>query len=140
MRMSEVLDTKAVILESQGQVAQKDIDNAYAYFGIDPAHATFILEDHILDTYRARLLDLDLIEQSTAKENLRIIAHSIDSDKLRAAISQSKSCSICLHCEVSNLSIITAIETYAQALSFLGAEEDTADDFISSLAHMRVRL
>lgn len=104
MRMSEALETKAVILESQGQVAQKDIDNAYTYFGIDPAHATFILEDHILDSYRARLHDLDANQQSTAKENLRIIAQSIDSDKLKAAILQSKPCPECLHRNISDFS------------------------------------
>lgn len=34
---------------------------------------------------------------------------------------------------------ILAIETYRQALSWLGAEDSTADDFILTLYKMKVR-
>lgn len=91
MRNSEALETKAVILESQGQVAQKDIDNAYRYFGFEPSHAPFLNDNHILETYRARLPDLGSNEQTVAKDNLRRIANVTNSEILKSIVSRSMS-------------------------------------------------
>ncbi len=55
-RESELLETKAVLMESEGQISRKDIHNAYRYFGMDP-RSRELDDDTIIGNFRSRVGD-----------------------------------------------------------------------------------
>lgn len=136
-RRSELLETKAVLLESQGQMSAKDIDDAYRHLGFDPAHATVLTNDHIISSYQSRLRDVGQAEQARLRESLKIVGDARHSEVIKQCLSSCE-----LLARVGSFTNTTdstvAIETYAQALAWLNAQEDTTDDFISTLVAVRV--
>ncbi|KAI9666197.1 MAG: ubiquitin-specific protease ubp2 [Bathelium mastoideum] len=118
-RNSEALQTKVATLASQDQISRKDIAKAYQYFGVDKKHVEIISDDHILGLFQSRLPDIGPSQESEMREMLRTLARARRSKLLAQAASNT-------------------IETYGQALSWLGAEESTADDFILTLFKMKV--
>lgn len=113
-RKSPVLEEKVQILASQGQTNRKEVAKAYGYFGIDPLHSTHLTDEIIIGTFRARLQDISPTLEEETRNMLRIVGQARQS----SAILQ----------EASN-----AIETYAQALSWLDISANTPDEFVQTM-------
>jgi ubiquitin carboxyl-terminal hydrolase 25/28 len=120
-RKSEILETQVAVLSSQGFVRKGDIETAYRYFGIEPSHAHLLNDEHIIGTYKSRLSDMGVAAAEELRRQLRIIGDTRDSALIRAEASG-------------------ALETYEQALSWLGASDGQADDFVEALYSVKVRL
>ncbi|KAI9703979.1 MAG: ubiquitin-specific protease ubp2 [Bogoriella megaspora] len=118
-RKSDSLQTKVGTLASQGQISRKDVTNAYKYFGITEPQIRTVRDDYILGQFQARLPDIRRDQEGEMREMLRTLGAARNSDTLLHAASDT-------------------IETYTQALTWLGAEESTADDFIATLYKMKV--
>ncbi|KAL9094849.1 MAG: hypothetical protein Q9165_002798 [Trypethelium subeluteriae] len=118
-RNSDALQTKVATLASQDQISRKDVTKAYKYFGIDENHLEIVTDDHILGLFQSRLPDIPYAQESEMRDMLRTLARARNSALLSNAASDT-------------------IETYSQALSWLGAEESTPDDFILTLFKMKV--
>ncbi|PNS21297.1 Translation initiation factor IF-2 [Sphaceloma murrayae] len=116
-RQSEELITKTSYLESQGVVGQQAVTEAYSFLSIDPK--SNLTDNQIVDRFRSRMSDTAPSQQQTARAMLKRIG----------TVRQSR------------LIIDTAsdtIETYAQALSWLGAEETYPDDSVLTLYTTKV--
>lgn len=120
-RKSEMLETQVAVLSSQGFLKKGEIESAYRYFGIDPNHAGLLNDEHIIGTYKSRLSDMGVAAAEETRRQLRIIGDARDSSLIRAEASD-------------------ALETYEQALSWLGASGDQADDFVETLYSIKVGL
>lgn len=118
-RKSDELGTQVQLLASQGQTNRKEVAHAYRYLGMDPKHAHILSDDHILGVFRSRLLDISPAAVEEARHNLRIIGNGRNSERIRQ--------------EASN-----AIETYSQALSWLGLDESQPEDFIVTMYTIKV--
>ncbi|PSK53951.1 Translation initiation factor IF-2 [Elsinoe australis] len=116
-RQSEELITKASFLESQGVVGQQAVVDAYSYFGLDPK--TTLTDSQIVDRFRSRMDDTAASQQPTARAMLKRIG----------TIRQSR---------VLLDTAADTIETYAQALSWLSAEDSYPDDSILTLFTTKV--
>lgn len=123
------------MLESEGQFSAKDLDAAYRHLGIDPAHASVLADEHIVSQYRSRLLDVSANEQAQMKESLRMLGDARQSEMIKQSLSD---CELPRRTSAEHADIFTALETYAQALAWLNADEMTVDDFIASLATVKV--
>ncbi|KAL9067155.1 MAG: hypothetical protein Q9157_006897 [Trypethelium eluteriae] len=118
-RNSETLQTKVATLASQDQISRKDVAKAYKYFGIDENHLEIVSDDHILGLFQSRIPDIGPAQETEMRDMLRTLARARNSALLSNAASDT-------------------IETYGQALSWLGAEVTTPDDFILTLFKMKV--
>ena len=150
-RQSEVLVQKASLLESQGYMGQTEIAQAYQYFGIQADLQSQCSDQQILDLFRSRVPDLGKEEQERAKHAIAKIAQARRSDLLKNATSDSRSLfSLLTPDNIFSIDIKMArvlwkdslltnieIETYDQALAFLGAEHTTDDSFIVTLAQLK---
>ncbi|KAL9048556.1 MAG: hypothetical protein Q9162_007663 [Coniocarpon cinnabarinum] len=158
-RQSEKLVAKASLLESQGFVAQAEVQQAYEFFGINVEEQESYPDQQLLDLYRSRIPDLGRDQRAAAKQALAKIAHLRNSNMLKNATADSKSSS--KHTLVdSNPSmsgvmsqqdtmldqhyiaeetdrLVAEMETYEQALAYLDAHDDTPDDFIISIASLK---
>ncbi|KAF2011767.1 cysteine proteinase [Aaosphaeria arxii CBS 175.79] len=117
-RNSEWLNMEVMTLASKGQVNRAELRNAYQYFGINPRDADYISDEHVLQNFRSRLPDIGPGQDEEARNVLRIIGNARNSDRLRQ--------------EASN-----AFETYEQAMSWLGLDENQADDFVITMYSMK---
>lgn len=88
-RKSEVLETKAVLMESEGQTSRKDIHSAYRYFGMDP-RARDLDDDTIIGNFRSRVGDAPR-QESEMRRALGIIGLDRKSEKIR---SEAANCEI----------------------------------------------
>ncbi|KAI8939720.1 hypothetical protein NX059_003470 [Plenodomus lindquistii] len=113
-RNSEMLQTQVSLMASQGLTSKHDLDAAYKSFGIDPAHASFIGDDHIIGCFRARLSDISPVQTDEARRQLRILGDARNSERIRAEAAD-------------------AIETYEQAMAWFDLERDQADDFVTTM-------
>jgi hypothetical protein len=120
-RKSEELDTQVAMLASQGFTSKRDIDQAYKYFGIDPAHAPQINDEHVKGVYKSRLGDEGLSSAPKTRKQLKIIAEARDSALLRSEASDT-------------------METYEQALSWLELESTHDDDYATTMYAVKVCL
>jgi ubiquitin carboxyl-terminal hydrolase 25/28 len=118
-RDSIMLQTEVATLNSQGRPNRRDRDSAYRYFGIDPSHAHALSDDVIISTYRVRIPDISPSQREEARRQLRVIGDARDSS---AIISEASD----------------AIDTYEQALSWLGLEHGQADDFVRTMYTVKV--
>ena len=118
-RKSEELQIHVAMLGSQGFTSKREIERAYRYFNIEPAHAVHINDEHIIGTYKSRLSDTSPSMADDTRRQLRIIGDARDSDLIRAEASD-------------------ALETYEQALSWLGVSDDQSDDFIPTMVSVKV--
>lgn len=113
-RNSAVLEERAQILASQGQTNRSEVAKAYGYFGIDPVHSAHLTDEIIVGQFRARLQDISPVLEDETRNMLRIIGQARQSSQILQ--------------EASN-----AIETYPQALSWLGIDADTLDEFVQAM-------
>ncbi|KAI9777700.1 MAG: ubiquitin-specific protease ubp2 [Geoglossum umbratile] len=117
IRQSEPLITKVALLESKGEISSRDITQAYEYFGIR-ADGLDMGDDYIIGTYKSRIEDSPR-QQAEAREKLRIIGQARRSEKIQYVASNT-------------------VTTYEQALTWLGADASTADDFIVPYAAVKL--
>jgi ubiquitin carboxyl-terminal hydrolase 25/28 len=118
-RKSEILNTQVAILASQGVSNRKDVANAYRFIGMDPGHAYMLTDDHIIGQFKSRLQDIGPAAVEETRNALRIIGNARNSDRIRQAASN-------------------AIETYEQALGWLGLDDNVQDEYITAMYGMKV--
>lgn len=118
-RDSEMLQTQAQLLASEGYTNRQEVANAYHYIGMDPAHGRALGEDMIIAQFRSRLQDLGSAAVEETRNALRVIGHARNSELIKQ--------------EASN-----AIETYAQAMSWLGLDEGQPDEFVVTMYGVKV--
>ena len=116
-RGSERLRTEYDLERSRGRVAydSERLFEAYADIGMD-ADAQ-LDDDHIMGVFSSRLSDMPAHE-TRLRESLKIIGHHRGSMKIIAF--------------ADNI-----VNNYEQALVYLGAQRDTADEFLESLVAAR---
>ncbi|KAH7378780.1 hypothetical protein BKA66DRAFT_442804 [Pyrenochaeta sp. MPI-SDFR-AT-0127] len=119
-RNSEMLGMQVGILASQGFTSRRDLETAYQYFGIDPAHANVISDDHIIGTFKARLADISPSLADETRKQLRVLGDARNSDKIRAEAAE-------------------AIETEEQALSWLDLDNSASDDFVQTMFSLKTQ-
>ncbi|KAF2849315.1 ubiquitin C-terminal hydrolase-like protein [Plenodomus tracheiphilus IPT5] len=117
-RNSEMLQTQVSLMASKGIISKRDLDAAYKSFGIDPAHAGAIGDDHIIGCFRARLSDISPLQAEEARRQLRILGDARDSEKIRGEAAD-------------------AIETYEQAMAWFDLDENQPDDFVTTMFTLR---
>ncbi|KAH7094937.1 hypothetical protein FB567DRAFT_543330 [Paraphoma chrysanthemicola] len=117
-RKSEELQMQVAILGSQGFTTRREVEAAYRYFGIEPAHAMHINDEHIIGTFKSRLSDVSAAMADDTRRQLRIIGEARDSATIRAEAAG-------------------ALETYEQALSWLDLTADQADDFVPTMVSLK---
>ena len=110
-RDSEDLLTKAAIEESSGRSSLRDIRTAYAHLGLDLRDDT-LLDDTIIGRFQARLSDAPK-QEAELRRDLGIIGCHRSSLKIQNTAAQ-------------------IVNNYEQALSFLDANDDTPDEFITT--------
>lgn len=111
-RQSEILTMKASLLESQGVIGQKAVLEAYQYLGFDPKMP--ITDQEILDRFRSRMQDTGPSAQPALRGMLKRLATIRQSAALTDAADD-------------------VVETYDQALAWLGAMSDYPDESILTL-------
>ncbi|KAF2130143.1 ubiquitin C-terminal hydrolase-like protein [Dothidotthia symphoricarpi CBS 119687] len=119
-RDSDFLQTQVAILASEGLVSRREAYAAYRYFGIEPAHANAINDDHIIGVFKSRLSDISPSLVEEARKQLRIIGDVRDSALIRAEAADS-------------------LETYEQALSWLNLDPGQPDDFVEALYTIKLQ-
>ncbi|KAK8254483.1 hypothetical protein HDK77DRAFT_2653 [Phyllosticta capitalensis] len=112
---SEDLMTQCAVEESTGTVSYKDAADALRYFNFDIDNVNELGDDHIIGSFRARLLDIPPRQVPEARQMLAKIGAYKQSKTIMDAASDS-------------------IETYEQALSYLEVEAGTSDDFVANYA------
>jgi ubiquitin carboxyl-terminal hydrolase 25/28 len=117
-RKSEELEMQVAMLGSQGFTSRREVDAAYRYFGIEPAHAVHINDEHIIGTFKSRLSDMSPSLAEETRRQLRIIGDARDSTSIRAQAAD-------------------ALETYEQALAWLDLSHDQADDFVPTMVSLK---
>ena len=110
---------QVAVLASKGVTSQRDLNRAYQYFNIDPAHAHVISDEHIIGCFRARLSDISPLQADEARKQLRVLGDARESDKIRAEASNS-------------------IETYEQAMAWLELDSNASDDFVQTMYSLKV--
>lgn len=119
-RNSEMLQTQVSLMASKGVTSKRDLDAAYKSFGIDPAHASVIGDDHIIGSFRARLSDISPVQAEEARRQLRILGNARDSDRIRAEAAD-------------------AIETFEQAMAWFELEKNQPDDFVTTMFTLKTQ-
>ena len=119
-RQSETLGVQVALLASQGLISKRDAQRAYQYFGINPAHASVIGDEHIIGSFKSRLSDISPLQAEEARKQLRVLGDVRDSERIRAEAAGS-------------------IETYDQAMSWFDLDPTTADDFVQTMYSLKVR-
>ncbi|KAI9807762.1 MAG: hypothetical protein M1825_005067 [Sarcosagium campestre] len=110
-RDSEELDTQIALIESSGQVSQLDIDRAYEYLGIEP-RSRGIADEHVIGTFQARLSDAPR-QAAEMRHHLAVIGIARNSEAIKSVASNN-------------------VTTYEEALTWLGAQDTTADEWVIS--------
>ena len=130
-----MLEEKAQILASQGQTNRREVAKAYKYFGIDPVHSAHLSDEIIVGQFRARLQDISPALEDETRNMLRIIGQARQSSQILQEASNGER-SI-LFGDMQPLTF-TAIETYAQALSWLDVDAETLDEFVQAMFAFKV--
>jgi ubiquitin carboxyl-terminal hydrolase 25/28 len=118
-RKSDRLETQVQIFASEGYTNRREVEEAYRFIGMEPSHAHHITDEHIIGQFKSRLADISPSAVIDTRNALRIIGFARNSKKIQE--------------EASN-----AIETYSQALSWLGLMEDQPDDFVITMYTIKV--
>ncbi|KAK8186701.1 hypothetical protein BC567DRAFT_259913 [Phyllosticta citribraziliensis] len=117
-RESEELMTQCAVEESTGTVSRKDVAEALKYFDFDIADVDKLEATHIIGSFRARLSDIPARQVPEARQMLAKIGSYKDDKDIFDAANDS-------------------IESYDQAISYLGISSDTPDDFVASTATVK---
>ena len=140
-RKSEYLEERVMTLASEGHISRNDVNNAYRCFGVDPAHGPHLSDDHIVNLFQSRLPDVGSIQEGEMRQALRTLGQARQSGLIQSAASDCKShrtIGMIRHSQLTNVTV-SAIETYAQALTWLGAQESMEDEYILPLLALKVR-
>ncbi|EUC39377.1 hypothetical protein COCCADRAFT_122 [Bipolaris zeicola 26-R-13] len=119
-RQSETLGVQVALLASQGLISKRDAQRAYQYFGINPAHASVIGDEHIIGSFKSRLSDISPMQAEEARKQLRVLGDVRDSERIRAEAAGS-------------------IETYDQAMAWFELDPSTADDFVQTMYSLKTQ-
>ncbi|USP73273.1 hypothetical protein yc1106_00547 [Curvularia clavata] len=119
-RESETLGMQVALLASQGLISKRDANRAYQYFGIDPAHASIIGDEHVIGSFKSRLSDISPMQAEEARKQLRVLGDVRDSERIRAEAAGS-------------------IETYDQAMAWFELDHGTADDFVQTMYSLKTQ-
>ncbi|KAH7393973.1 ubiquitin C-terminal hydrolase-like protein [Phaeosphaeria sp. MPI-PUGE-AT-0046c] len=117
-RKSEELQMQVAMLGSQGFNSRREVEAAYRYFNIQPAHAIHLNDDHIIGSFKSRLSDMSPSMAEETRRQLRIIGDARNSATIRAEAAD-------------------ALETYGQALSWLDLTHDQPDDFVVTMVSLK---
>ncbi|KAF2278384.1 cysteine proteinase [Westerdykella ornata] len=118
-RKSDDLETYVQVLASEGYASRQEVAKAYRILGMDINSHSSESDDNIIGVFRSRLQDISPDAVQEARNALRVIGGARMSEKIRQAASDT-------------------IETYDQALSWLGLDEDQTDDFVLSMYTYKV--
>ncbi|KAK5114333.1 hypothetical protein LTR62_002585 [Meristemomyces frigidus] len=121
-RNTEQLQTKVVMLQSEGHISRRDITKAYRSFGLQlPSSNVLYTDQHILSTFQAQLSDVSPAVAADLREALYKIGCSRDSSMLMNASRQT-------------------VETVDDALAWLGNDvhRGTEDDFLVAVASSKM--
>ncbi|KAG9658654.1 cysteine proteinase, partial [Aureobasidium melanogenum] len=113
-RNSEILITKSVKLASQNVLSRKDIVQAYKTLGINPDFQENVDDQEIIGLYKSRWSDSSTAGQSDLKIALKTVGQARNSRYILDTAADT-------------------VETYEQALAWLGADASQADDTIVAL-------
>ncbi|KAG9845755.1 cysteine proteinase, partial [Aureobasidium melanogenum] len=113
-RNSEILITKSVKLASQNVLSRKDIIQAYKTLGINPDFQENVDDQEIIGLYKSRWSDSSTAGQSDLKIALKTVGQARNSRYILDTAADT-------------------VETYEQALAWLGADASQADDTIVAL-------
>lgn len=114
-RNSESLQLKATMLESEGIFGRRAIEEAYQFLDVDPS----VSDTFIADKYRSRYDDTGPSMRPRMKEMLQRLVYARQSQELFNIVTDS-------------------LESYQQALSWLGAKEEYNDEAIITLHTTKV--
>ncbi|KAF4308324.1 Peptidase C19 ubiquitin carboxyl-terminal hydrolase 2 [Botryosphaeria dothidea] len=117
-RRSEELDMKKVMEESKGIVSRKDALQALRRFNLEPERLASYTDEFIINQYRARVGNVGAYEVPELREHLRKIGVYRQSQAIMDAAGD-------------------VIQTYDQALAWLGANDSNGDDQIVTLATIK---
>lgn len=84
-RKSETLETKVMMLASEGYFGREDVTKAYKYFSLDAWNAANYTDDYIRNTFEARLGSVPSWQETEMRQMLRVIAMSRGSKSLQAS-------------------------------------------------------
>ncbi|KAG9858946.1 cysteine proteinase, partial [Aureobasidium melanogenum] len=113
-RQSEILITKSATLASQNTLSRKDINQAYKALGIEPRFQENVDDEEIIGLYKSRWSDSSTAGQSDLKIALKTVGQARNSRYILDTAADT-------------------VETYEQALAWLGADATQADDTIVAL-------
>ncbi|KAL1643718.1 ubiquitin-specific protease ubp2 [Diplodia intermedia] len=117
-RRSDELDMKKVMEESKGIVSRKDAKQALRRFNLDPERLASFTDEYIINQFRVRVASVGAYEVPELREYLRKIGAYRQSQAIMDAAGD-------------------IIQTYEQALSWLGAEAGHGDDQIIAVAGLK---
>ena len=117
LRPSETLETHIATEISEGKFDSQSLRQAYSYFGLN-FKGQQTDDDHIIGIFRSRVEDAPMHEIDM-RENLRIIGEHRQSRKIVDFANNS-------------------LNTYDQALAYLGGSATTTDEFIETLYTSKV--
>ncbi|CAD0082360.1 unnamed protein product, partial [Aureobasidium vineae] len=118
-RQSELLITKSATLASENVLSKKDIIQAYKALGIDPDVQNTIDDEQIIGIYKSRWSDSSATGQADLKIALKTLGNARSSRSILDTAADT-------------------VETYEQALTWLGADASQADDTIVALYGVKV--
>ncbi|KAG9538908.1 cysteine proteinase, partial [Aureobasidium melanogenum] len=113
-RQSDILITKSAKLASQDTLSRKDINQSYMALGIEPRFEENIDDEEVIRLYKLRWSDSSTAGQSDLKIALKTVGRARNSRYILDTAADT-------------------VETYDQALAWLGADATQADDTIVAL-------
>lgn len=116
---SEALGTALAMLKSSGQHGSKDVDAAFAYFGLNQRESHVLSEDHIIGLFNSRISDSGPSTHAETRENLRLIGEHLKSQKIIDTAS-------------------TVLETYEQALQYFELDATQQEDAVQAMFGVKV--
>ncbi|CAI6338812.1 unnamed protein product [Periconia digitata] len=117
-RGSGFLQEDVAKLASKDCVSRRDLERAYRFFGIDPLHTSVLSDNFIVGVFKSRMADMGPSMANDLRSHLRIIGQARGSDSLKAAANDT-------------------IETYEQAIAWLGIEEHHDDDIVRAMYSLK---
>ena len=134
-RNSDLLLTEVALQRSAGRFDLEQLRDAYDFFRLQADAA--LDDEYIIGNFYSRLQDAPVHEKEM-REHLRIIGAYRQSPKISAAAEDSEhALDDRVYSALANLA--TALSTYEQALTFLGCNATTSDDFIPTMYTSKVR-
>jgi ubiquitin carboxyl-terminal hydrolase 25 len=135
-RRSELLETLLATEISAGKFDAGQLNDAYRYFSLSPQDEN-LTDDYIIGNFRSRLED-SVKHEADMRAHLKIIGLHRQSRKIQDVASDGKLPNRAPPQSQSQLTSLTALRTYEQALAFFEAPPTLADEFFPSLYATKV--